>query len=249
MLEQNANAITPAAQTITVAPSAEEQTITINKEALLKAANELKVETPADFSEATDTVKAVKTLLKKAEAERKTLTQPLDAVKKNIMERFKKITDPLEKVEDGLKAKMLAYQKKANEDAEAKRKEAEQRSIEDAKALARQIDEENKKTAEAQQQMQLAGEVVEAPLPPPPAVVAPMPVAPVPAPQRTHYGTNAVASVKQVWRYEVTDITVLASFCPELVEAKGAEIQKAINAGERNIPGVRIFQEDQIAVR
>jgi len=58
-------------------------------------------------------------------------------------------------------------------------------------------------------------------------------------------------SVSSVWKYEVTDIRKVYTFNPELVELtpKAREINAAIKAGHRNIPGLRIWEEKGVKVR
>jgi pyruvate/2-oxoglutarate dehydrogenase complex dihydrolipoamide acyltransferase (E2) component len=69
---------------------------------------------------------------------------------------------------------------------------------------------------------------------------------PTQAPQRAEG-----ASVQRPWVFDLIDINALYKARPELVElnVKRSEILARIRAGEREIPGVKIYQETKVSVR
>jgi hypothetical protein len=93
------------------------------------------------------TIKLANDVVKSIESSRKTITAPLDAYKKQIMELEKEATEPLKKYIETAKTKMLAYneelekvQREANEKLRIESEKAlENVSIEDFSALAGQL--------------------------------------------------------------------------------------------------------------
>ena len=67
------------------------------------------------------------------------------------------------------------------------------------------------------------------------------------APIRGDYG--GVASLRKHWAFEVVDIQKLAAAHPELIKTHDVEIRKKIHEGQRDIPGLRIYQQEQITAR
>lgn len=222
-------------QTNIVPVSETEKIIAIDKQALLAAADALVITNQQEMTAAGDIVKAIKTLGKKAEAERTSITKPLNEALRHVNARFKTITDPLDKADADVRKKMLGFSQ-----AEHKRRaDEEAANVAAAKELARKMDEEKKA-------LPMVADPVGAQAPAP---AAPPPPPTLPLPQRTHYGAASTTTVKQVWTAEVDDIVALATFYPHLVQANMVEINKLIQSGERNVPGLRIFQKEQIAVR
>jgi len=107
----------------------------------------------------------------------------------------------------------------------AKAQEAARKAMEEAAALAAQKEKE-----------QAAAKLEQAEL-----MRAHAPVAPKAA------GT----AVSQLWVFEVTDIKALHAARPELVDLyeRRADITTRIRQGEREIPGLRIYQDTRVTVR
>jgi hypothetical protein len=107
------------------------------------------------YESASAFLQGVKRLGKEIEAERKALTDPLNAVVKRIMEKFRPATDALAKAEIVVKGKLSAYaeeiererQERERAAREAQRK-AEEKLRQEAEA-ARQAEEEARRKAEA----------------------------------------------------------------------------------------------------
>jgi len=118
-----------------------------------------------------------------------------------------------------------AAREATNAEARAKAQEAARKAMEEAAALAAQ---KEKEAASAKlEQAELTR--------------APAPVAPKAA------GT----AVSQLWVFEVTDIKALHAARPELVDLyeRRADIITRIRQGEREIPGLRIYQDTRVTVR
>ena len=79
-------------------------------------------------------------------------------------------------------------------------------------------------------------------LPPPPAALFMAPIKPA--------STPGIKS-REVWRYEVVSLETLHAQHAGLtrIEPVASEINAAIAAGNRNIPGVRIWKDDEVVVR
>jgi hypothetical protein len=191
---------------------------------------------------------------KDAETRRKAITGPITAAKTKIDAHFKELVGPLDGAEQGLKAQVAIYQRKVEEErraAEAKaaaeaaereraaREEADrQRRIEEQKAVLRQTRENEEAAANQREAATIA----------PDPVPEPEPVIPdaVPEAKKTHHSGGASATVKKVWKAEVIDeAQVPREFCKVHLPA----INAAVKNGTRSIPGVRIFEDDQVAVR
>jgi len=106
-----------------------------------------KVEDKLSYDITEHTIKLANDVVKAIESSRKTITAPLDAYKKQIMDIEKSAVEPLKKYIESSKSKMLAYneelervQKEANEKLRLDSEEAlKNASIEDFSALAGQL--------------------------------------------------------------------------------------------------------------
>lgn len=106
------------------------------------------------YESAGNFLRGVKTLARDIEAERKSLTDPLNAVVKRIMDKFRPATDALSRAEAVVKGKLSAY----SEEVERQRQEDERKAREAQRAVeekllreaeaARQAEEEALRKAE-----------------------------------------------------------------------------------------------------
>lgn len=64
-------------------------------------------------------------------------------------------------------------------------------------------------------------------------------------PRTSAHTTGGSAQVKKTWTYEVTSF---AKIPDEFKELNRGAVRAAINGGEREVPGLRIFQEHSVAV-
>ena len=215
--------------------SDQETKIFTNANELVEMAGRAAITNQADNEKASDLVKFIKTCYKKAEDDRKTITDPLNGVIKNINARYKLITEPLEKAEAKVKGLMLAYsqeQRRIAMEAERIAREAEEKRLIEQAALL----EQQNKIVESDMVMDKAAEVNAAPI-----------VAPQVQIVRGDYGS--ASSIKKTWTFEVTDIKSLAAAYPELVTVNSVAVRELIRSGSRDIAGLKIFEQESIAVR
>lgn len=209
--------------------------LTTRSSELIAAASRAVIDSAEAMSKGADLTKFIKATHNKAEDERKILVKPFNDGVKAINARFKEITGPLKNAETEIKGKMLSYQQEQNRlaqiEADRVKKEEEDKALEEAERLAEEGEED-----QAEEVLTKAEEAL------PPAVEKA-------APSRGDYG--GVASVKKTWTYEVTDIKLLAEKHPELVVEISSEINKLIRGkdGARDIPGLRIFEKESMAIR
>ncbi len=119
---------------------------TLKTQQLIKDAPN-KVEDKLTYDITEHTIKLANEVVKTIETRRKSITSPLDAYKKQIMDLEKESTEPLKKYIESAKSKMLAYneelervQREANEKLRIESEKAlENVSIEDFSALAGQL--------------------------------------------------------------------------------------------------------------
>lgn len=196
---------------------------------LCEVASFTPVKSHDELSKATDLVKLIKTRHKEYDTERTGLVKPLNDTVDKINARFKTILAPLKAAEDGIKAKMLSFQQ------EEGRKAAEARLVMEEHA--------RKEREEAER---LAAESDRAPLPL--AMAAPLPE-PAPA-AKTAYGSyGGVSTVKKLWTWELLDIAELAASRPDLLMVDAVKVNAEIKGRGGDIPGLRIFERETIAIR
>jgi hypothetical protein len=177
---------------------------------------------PGSAARVTELLTLAATTAKRVDEERRRITDPLKRQAKEIEDAVRPLATALDALITAGKRKVLDWQRAEQERARKEREERER-----LEAEARRI---------AQQQAEAQHRPVELPAPLPPVAEAPRGV-------RTDYGT---AAVRKVWTFEVVEEgQVPRSFLTVNEQA----IRAAVNAGTREIPGVRIFQRDDLAVR
>jgi len=219
-----------------VTQSPNENEIELKATQLIEMSDRVVITSDDEVQKASDLVKFIKTLYKKAEDERTSLVKPFNDGVKAINARFKTYTDPLAQAETKVKKEILSYEQ---EKARLRREEAERVAKEEAeKALALAAQQEqagNIKEAEAT--FMHAAEVELSPV-----------VQSVVAPIRGDYGSTT--SIRKTWTYRVTSMVALSSHNQgELVLANDKAIKDLIKNGIRQINGVEIYQEESVAVR
>lgn len=218
-----------------------QQTLSRGATAALTLVNEFEVVDAATFEIAADELKGIKAKSAALEDHRKTITGPLDAAKKAVMDLFRGPLDMLGQAEGILKGKMLTYQQAENRKAEEARLQAERIAREQREKLeaeARALAEQGR-TGEAAVKEQVAQMVVAAP------VAAPA------APAVKGISTSTTID------FEVADLHALVKHIaahPELINLITADTVK-IRAYVRglgmatNLPGVNVFQKQTLASR
>ena len=215
---------------------------------LVDMANRCEIKTVEDLEKASDLLKFIKSTFKKAEEERKAITDPINASVKILNSRFKTITDPLSAAESSVKAKILSFEQERRRKAEEEaREQARLDAIAAAEAEAKRKAEEASAKLIEDGQIDIFADPVEIEVSVDvSSIVIPEPVVNN-APVRGAYGSTT--SVVKRWTYEVTDIAALAAFAPELVSVVGSLINAKIRDGVRDIPGLRIYQDETISSR
>lgn len=226
----------------TAAPTEVETKLRVDVQTAVDEADNVILLTRNDLSVATDIVKAIKTRLKTIEDERTKITKPINAGLDQLNARFRAIAAPLLQAESTLKGKMLKFQQEEEARAEAERKKEEEAQRK-AQAEARAREEAERKASPPK-----VDAIEELLKPEEPALPAVPP--PVSSYKPTTYGqSGATSTVQKRWTWELIDVKKLATSNPEWVMADSVKLNKAVQAGVREIPGVRVYQKDVIQVK
>lgn len=192
--------------------------------ALIARATKFQVKDDASYEKAAGMLSEIAGARKKAEALRLSWTQPINQSLSNINSFFKKMTQPLDQAKDIIKEKAKDFRL----EQEKKAREAErQRLLAEAKR-----EEELKKALEEGKPIESVKEVS-------------IPEVKILS-QTVRSAQGKAMTAKHSWKHEVID--------PELVpriywEINESLIRGAVNRGEREIPGVRIYSDIDISVR
>ncbi len=225
-LKEEAEGMEPPTALVKISPEIDRSFLQLESEALgLRGfAEQRAIINGEGVVRATDDLSIMANLKKAIEEKRKEYVGPLNAHVKVINEAFKRITEPLQQADQMTRDKILMWRR----EQERKRAEAEeiQRLEEEARARRAKL---------AQDQ----GE------PAPEEEVLPAPVVPDAPAARVHtdMGTLGTATI---WKFEVVDFSLL----PDRFKMENATlIGKVVRAGEREIPGVEIFEESTLRVQ
>jgi hypothetical protein len=167
--------------------------------------------------------KSAKKIENLIEDKRKEITKPLLDEKKQIDDFAKSITTDLNSAVKDLRAQILKFEQEQERirQEELRRIEAERRAKEEE--LRKQMIETNKVDEAALQELQQIKE---------------QQIAAVSEPQQS--------SISKVWTFEILDFNLIPR---EYLMPDEAKIKLAVKAGAREIPGVLIFQKDQLTLR
>ena len=204
-------------------PQAALQIVEKEVPSLQKRAESIQLTDQASLEFATETASIASRLLKKLEEKRQELVTPLNEEVRVINAQFKKAGEPLEAIKKAVKAKLASYM----DEQDRKRREEEAR-------LKRLADEQRKRELEEAAKNRPAA----------PTVALAIPTAK--APEQTIQSQTGAASTKKVWKWKLVDI---AKVPQPVLRTNDVEINAAIRDGKREIPGLEIYQETQIAVR
>lgn len=183
-------------------------------------------------------LKEVNTKLKDFKSQREKYIKPMKDSIKAIDEKLKEPIKLLEDIDTTLREKLNSYlsevRKREEERLILERKKAEEDAIreidklEQTKAQAGEYDEVTQKaiqrTIENKQNKAIEATVLD---------------------NKINLSTNS-ASVSMVWDFEVTDKSSLPL---EYLKIDEVAIRNAVRNGERNIPGVKIYQKPQLSLR
>ena len=251
-------------QTLPV-PQQDQELVRLQGEAskVLAGAKEIKIVSDETRDYAVAYVSQTTNLLKAIELERVARTAPHEAYQKSVNIFVKSFAGPVKEADDFLRKGILDYRKEQERKAEAERRRQEeerrkaeeearrkaleaQRKLDEAarleraakasadKALQIEADKRLREAMEAEQASQAAQAAAEKPVaaPPPPARMV-----------QTGMGS---ATVKKHWTYEIVDKSLIPF---HYMSVSDVAINHAIHDGVREIPGLRIYQKEGLAIR
>jgi adenylate kinase len=205
-----------------IVPQQEVQAINTEVTTIEFQAEQLQIINDETAKIATDMLGQIAKTKKVVEERRKFFVNPLNEQVKRINSLFKQIAEPLEKAEAIIKSKILTYR----QEQERKRREEEER-------LRKLVEAEQKK---------LEKQAAKKGMPAPP----PIPIPTIPKQEKTIESNEAQVTARVVWDFEIEDETKIPR---EFLMVNEKAIRAAVKAGVRNIPGVRIFQREELAVK
>jgi hypothetical protein len=187
------------------------------------------VKTQGEYLHAGEDLKRIKAAKDRLEKLRKSMTQPLDAAKKAIMDFFRGPEAQLEDAERRIKRAMIAYQDEQERIWREEQRRAEEAARKERERLAAQA-----QKAAASGKVEKAADLEQRAA----AVVAPV----------IHREPPKVTGVatREVWKFEVTDPAAVPREYLMVDEKKLGAVVRAMK-GDTNIPGVRVWSEKSLA--
>lgn len=195
---------------------------------------EMSISSQEDMEESASIAKSLKSILTKVEGIRKLKVKPLNDQVAVINNRIKvNISNVLEVAIKDIQTKMLEYTK--TQERIASEEEAIRKKQESDRRFEEMLIAEDASTDDQSIYSYAINREVTA----------------IAIPDITRSESGAVASIRKTWTFEVTDIVELANTRPDLVEAVSSRINYEIKGeqGNRNIPGLRIYQKEAMNVR
>lgn len=190
-------------------------------------AKELEVDSDESAQLAVDMDRQAQQAMKSLEEQRKRWVKPLQDHVKQINADFKPYVAKAEAVRSALRGKLIAWQKKKDEEIrkanEAKRREEMARALEESEQL------------EAEGHNDLAKEKLDRALTPHPSKLVEK--------GRTRGVMGSSAKVSKFWTYRIVDQSKIPN---QYMKPDLGALRKAVNGGERSIPGLEIYQEDKL---
>lgn len=191
-----------------------------------KTAQSIEITCDDEDQMAADALSEIKSFQKQVEQARKEEVTPFNDLVSRVNAMFRPISDSISNAETIIKGKVKAYRmekERIRQENERKQREEFEKKI---------AEEKRKAEAENREQRILA---------PPPTT---LPVA------ATTHGSIGKTTGKKFWNYEVTDIEALYKARPDLVELTVRKREtKAACQKTQTIPGLRIFEDMEIAAR
>lgn len=214
-------------------------------QAILARATEIRVLDAASCAVAGDIGVRATEILKAVEKRRKFFVDPLNKHVKEINALFKGISEPVQEAADGLRQKIAAYRVEEKRLADEALRAAQAEAAEKARAAA-EAAQEHAAAVDAPPpvavEAEIKAEVAHDEAAMASAKAAILAVSGQPA-KTTETATGRTTASK-VWTHEVV--------CKELVPMEylvvdETAIRRAVAAGERSIPGVRIYETERIS--
>lgn len=196
----------------------------LSREALIakSKADELVVTGDEELGEASNLISYVAKLKKQLEAAREKIVTPHNDYVKKVNEMFKRRMLPLDQARTAIEGKILQYRR-----AEQERIRKEQ------EALRKAAEEEQRKRAQEAEEKGTE----------PPAPAAVPYIAP---PEKSVKAGLGTVTAKKTWTFEVADEGQVPR---EYLVVDDKKIRAAVQSGVREIPGVKIFETETLAVR
>lgn len=228
-------------------PDAETQELAARAQELRAGVDALIIQGPVELARADDALVAMALRRKELEAKRKFFTAPLNEHVKAINVWFKRLTDPLEEADKALRLKVVEYRR-----AEQERVNEEKRKAAQEAAKAAQAAQEAERAADRAAQGGLAksAEAIRARAQEGIAKanqgLIQASVASAHAPQATRAASGGNVITRKVWKWEIlNDVDVPRQY----LGIDRVAITEAVRQGIRTIPGVRIFEDDEILIK
>lgn len=198
-----------------------------------------------------DALGVCKSLLKALETSRTELVGPLNKRVKQVNDAFRPHISRLETIEAGLKSRLLEWSQAerrriAEEAARVERENAERRRKAEEETARMKAQEAERAHAEARDAGFSAAEAAElasleaADVEP---IAALLQVPPAP-PATTQTATLGSAQIRKVWAFRIVDRALIPR---QFLQVDEPAIRRAVVDGARSIPGVEIYETEQIA--
>lgn len=221
-------------------------TIKANIQLYVKPIFEMKIDSNETLERVTDAARELKNFEKKVETRRKELVSPFNdqvkvingyagSVAALLEPATAHLKNEMKKWESVLEQKRIEEQKKIDEEKKRREAEAAEKariSHEEAEAVAAFGSEEDGERAKLLAQAEAETEQA--------AIIA------IDKKATKEVQSMRVSGVKKVWTFNVTDPNLVPR---EYLVVDEKKIREAIRAEVREIPGVEIFQDTQIAIR
>jgi DNA polymerase III alpha subunit (gram-positive type) len=198
-------------------------------EIITAQAGSLRIVSPEAYEDAGALLKTIKGALRQIEAQRTSITAPMNEALRNANAQAKIAAAPFEAAEKRIKGAMISYA-----DEQERLRQAEQRKAEELARREREKLEAQAAKAAASGKVDKAEQLEERAA----AVVAPV--------INREPPKVAGVSTREVWKFEVTDPSLVPRQYLEVDEAKIRRVVQAMKA-DANIPGVRVWAERQLA--
>jgi DNA repair exonuclease SbcCD ATPase subunit len=189
------------------------------------------------YAVATDLLKNIKNQIAALEAKRKEMVKTPNDYVKWVNDQFRPLTTRGEEIRRAIESKITEYaaiKRREQEEAERKRREEEAIKLAEQQKRVEALAEKTNSERILDQAVAIE-EKREA-----------LAAAPVEVKPQTVKTAMSATSIRQQWTFEITDeAKIPRGYC----KPDNALINAAIKLGERDIPGLRIFQKDIVVSR
>lgn len=219
---------------------------------IIKESKSISITNEEENRNAAEFLVKIKSRKKRLEELRTSITKPINDALKATNNRFKMFTEPLDEAEHQVKWAIGAYadqkERIAQEiaAAEEKKRQAEAERLAKEVEFQRQEAERAMAMAKTQEEAHRAEEMVKEVFAKEAEAEAALAPIEAPAPQTFVRTESGMVHTKKVWTFDIiNELEVPRQYLIVDVTA----IRRAISGGEREIKGVKIYQETQVATR